>query len=211
MFFYMGLFLLVIAVSLDGFGVGITYGMRRIRVPFVALAIIMLCSGIIVLISMTIGMHLSSYISPGIAEGLGGAILIAIGLYCLVNVVRTKISEQTYKQDHHKIIEANRIKKYGSVLSKPQHADLDQSGSISTSEALLLGSALALDAFGAGLGAAMLGYAPLFTAGLIAFMSGLFVYTGLIAGELLAQNKSLYQVTLLSPFFLIVLGIINLL
>lgn len=211
MFFYMGLFLLVIAVSMDGFGVGITYGMRKIRVPFFALTIIMFCSGIIVLISMTIGMYLSTFISPVIAKELGGTILIAIGLYCLVNVARTKISEQTYMKDHQKIIEANRIKKYGSVLTKPQHADLDQSGSISTSEALLLGSALAVDAFGAGLGAAMLGYAPLLTSGLIAFMSGLFVYSGLLAGELLSQNKSMYQVTLLSPFFLIVLGVINLL
>ncbi|ASN04646.1 sporulation membrane protein YtaF [Virgibacillus necropolis] len=211
MFFYMGLFLLVIAVSLDGFGVGVTYGIRKIRVPFFALIIIMLCSGIIVLVSMTVGTYLSTFIEPVIAEGLGGAILIAIGFYCLLNVVRTKISDQSFMKNQNKIREANRMEKYKTVLTKPQHADLDHSGSISAAEALLLGSALALDAFGAGIGAAMLGYSPIVTSILIALMSGLFVYSGIHAGIFLSTNKSMQKVTLLPPLFLIALGIFNIL
>ncbi|MFZ3578407.1 sporulation membrane protein YtaF [Virgibacillus sp. DJP39] len=211
MFFYFGLFLLVIAVSLDGFGVGITYGLRKIRVPALALTIIMLCSGIIVLISMTIGTYLSKFVDPEIAEGFGGSILIAIGFYCLVNAARSKISDRTFKKNQNKLLEASNIEKYKSVLSKPQHADLDQSGSISGVEALLLGSALALDAFGAGIGAAMLGYSPVITASLIGVMSGLFVYCGINAGILIANNTSINRITLLPPLFLIALGISNIL
>ncbi|WP_404454532.1 sporulation membrane protein YtaF [Virgibacillus necropolis] len=211
MFFYMGLFLLVIAVSLDGFGVGVTYGIRKIRVPFFPLLIIMLCSGIIVLISMTVGTYIATFIDPAIARGLGGAILVAIGLYCLLNVVRSKISDQTFMKNQNRLLEASNTEKYRSVLTNPQHADLDQSGTISAKEALLLGTALALDAFGAGIGAAMLSYSPIVTALLIAMMSGLFVYCGIHAGVFLSKNKSMQKVTFLPPLLLIALGIFNIL
>lgn len=207
----MGLFLLVIAVSLDGFGVGITYGMRQIRVPNFALLIIMLCSGVIVLASMMIGSYITLFISPMIAQNLGGTVLISIGLFCLVNMVRTKIYDQAFVRDQNEIMNANKLYKYRSVLTKPQHADLDQSGSISTVEALLLGSALALDAFGAGIGAAMLGYSPIVTAILIALMSGLFVFSGIKTGILLSKKKAMQKVTLLPPLLLIALGIYNIL
>src|SRR5699024_11873303 len=83
MLFYTWLFFLVIAVSLDGFGVGIAYGMRRIHVPIPALLIIMCCSGVIVLTSMTIGSMLTTFISVNTAKVIGGFILICIGLFCL--------------------------------------------------------------------------------------------------------------------------------
>ena len=42
------------------------------------------------------------------------------------------------------------------ILKKPTRADFDRSGIITGLEALFLGVALSLDAFGAGIGAAML-------------------------------------------------------
>jgi len=90
MLFYTGLMFLVIAVSLDGFGVGVTYGMRKIHIPFIGLGIIMLCSGFIVFLSMTIGNLLSTVISPDIATVFGGVILILIGIFAFYNVLRSK-------------------------------------------------------------------------------------------------------------------------
>ncbi|PAV30953.1 sporulation membrane protein YtaF [Virgibacillus profundi] len=202
MLFYTGLFLLVIAVSLDGFGVGVTYGMRKIIVPFNALFIIMCCSGIIVLLAMTIGSLLSSFISPDIAKIIGGSILIFLGLFSLYNIVRPK-RENTSDESNQNILTA--------VLTTPDKADLDQSGIISANEAVLLGAALALDAFGAGIGASMLGYSPILTAILIAFMSGLFVFCGIRTGILLSKNKQLQGMTFLPPILLIALGFFNIL
>lgn len=73
---YTGMLLLVIAVSLDGFSVGITYGMRKIKVPLLSLTVIMFCSGMIVYLSMEVGDFLRSFISPQGASMLGGGILI---------------------------------------------------------------------------------------------------------------------------------------
>ncbi|EQB37571.1 hypothetical protein M948_03210 [Virgibacillus sp. CM-4] len=201
MLFYTGLIFLVIAVSLDGFGVGITYGMRNIRVPLNALLIIMLCSGIIVLLSMTIGIMLTSILSPNIAGMLGGSILIILGSFALFNCItpRKEIEEKDTNQNI-----------LSTVLSTPDKADLDRSGVISPTEAILLGSALALDAFGAGIGASMLGYGAFLTAGLIAIMSGTFLFCGLKAGIWLAKSRQLQRMTFLPPLLLIALGITSL-
>jgi putative sporulation protein YtaF len=200
MLLYTGLIFLVIAVSLDGFGVGVTYGMRKIRVPLLGILIIMLVSGITVLMAMTIGSSLRAFISPSMAEILGGAILVALGAISLYNVLLSKGKKPT---------ESRKQNILTTVLNTPDKADLDQSGIISANEALLLGTALALDAFGAGIGASMLGYSPVITALLIACMSGLFLYCGIKIGMLLSQSKQLQSMSFIPPILLITLGIFN--
>ncbi len=61
-------------------------------------------------------------------------------------------------------------------------ADFDQSGTITGIEALMLGFALSLDSFGAGIGAAMLGFSPIYLAITVAIMSSLFVLLGIKSG-----------------------------
>ena len=204
MLFYTGLIFLVIAVSLDGFGVGITYGIQKIHVPLIALLIIMLCSGFIVLLSMTIGSMLSAFISPHIAKVFGGSILISLGVFSLYNIVRSKSNiEETSKRSNKKEYVLK------TVLINPDKADLDSSGVISANEALLLGIALALDAFGAGLGASIIGYSTLLTPILISCMSGLFVFSGIRIGLFLSKSKQLQKTTFIAPLLLIALGIYN--
>jgi putative sporulation protein YtaF len=200
MLLYTGLFFLVIAVSLDGFSVGVTYGMRKIRVPFIGLLIIMFCSGITVLLAMTIGSSLRSFISPSMAELLGGGILITLGFISLYNILLSKWNNPS---------ESKKQNILTTVLNTPDKADLDKSGTISANEALLLGTALALDAFGAGIGASMLGYSPVITALLIACMSGVFVFCGIKIGMLLSQSKHLQNMSFLPPILLIALGFFN--
>ncbi|RDW16952.1 sporulation membrane protein YtaF [Oceanobacillus arenosus] len=206
MLYFTGLFLLVIAVSLDGFGVGITYGMQKIKVPLRALFIIMVCSGIVLLTAMTIGKVLETLISADTAKIFGGVILITLGIFSLVNIIRSKLRKQQVTETDPNSTTLSDIK---TVLSTPDKADLDQSGIISVSEAVLLGFALSLDAFGAGIGASMLGYSPVLTAFLIATMSGLFLFSGMRIGILLAQHQKLQRLTLLPPALLIGLGIVN--
>ena len=207
MLFYTGLIFLVIAVSLDGFGVGVTYGIRKTRVPFIALFIIMLCSGVIVLLSMTIGNVLGTFITPHIAKVLGGIILVSLGIFSLFNIIRPESSPD--KTDQLVLKENKKFHDFKRVLSAPDKADLDYSGIITANEAFLLGLALALDAFGAGIGASMLGYSPILTTISIAFMSGLFLFCGIRVGFFISQNKQLQQMTFVPPLLLIALGISN--
>jgi len=208
MLYYSGLLLLVIAVSLDGFGVGITYGMRKIKVPLIPLCIIMICSGIIVYTSMMVGDVLQFFISKEFATLLGGLILITLGLFSLVNLFISKLKESKNETiDHTETTTMHDIK---TVMATPDKADLDRSGTISAWEAFLLGFALALDAFGAGIGASMLGYSPLLMASMTACMSGCFLFLGMRLGILLSKYKKLERLSFLPPAILIGIGILNL-
>jgi len=204
MLFYTGLAFLVIAVSLDGFGVGISYGMRKIIVPNIALLIIMLCSGIVILISMTVGHMLHQVISPQNASILGGVILILLGLFSLVNLIRSKQTPDVSSRKE-------KVNRFTTILMKPDKADWDASGTISSNEALILGIALSLDAFGAGIGASIIGYSPIITPILISLMSGLFVFSGLKIGLLLSKSKQMQKISFIAPLLLIILGILNML
>src|SRR5690625_3291284 len=200
MLFFMGLIILVIAVSFDSLGVGISYGMRKIHVPMSSLFIIMLCSGMVVMVAMSIGHLITQVISPQHASMLGGIILILLGLFSLGNAIRAQQPEQTTTKADHQLT---------TVLMSPDQADWDQSGIISPYEALLLGFALSLDAFGSGICASIIGYSPFITALSISLMSGLFVFSGLKLGLFLAENKRFKKVAFIAPFLLIILGIIN--
>ncbi|MFC0559184.1 manganese efflux pump [Halalkalibacter alkalisediminis] len=75
------------AVSLDSFGIGITYGIRRIRIPFISLLVIMLISSVMVIVAMTMGTVIRLLLLPKYAEMIGGIILVLIGLSELVLVL----------------------------------------------------------------------------------------------------------------------------
>lgn len=211
MFYYMNLISIVIAVSLDGFGVGITYGMRKIKISLLGLLVIMLCSGIIVITSMLVGHILRMFISPNITSVLGSVILIVLGVFVLCSIIRShkreKMRVETGKKEAE--VTTTRMGHFKSVISDPHQADKDRSGTISVGEALVLGTALAMDAFGAGLGAAMLGYSPLLTSILIATMSGAFVFSGIKIGFLLSKNKAMAKLTYFPPILLICIGTFN--
>ncbi|MEI3607355.1 sporulation membrane protein YtaF [Pseudogracilibacillus sp. SE30717A] len=211
MIYYMNLISIVIAVSIDGFGVGITYGMRKIKISLAALLVIMFCSGIIVITSMLIGHILRMFISPEITSILGSSILIALGVFVLCSIIRSHKREKKRVniEGREEKSSLSRMNHFKSVMSDPHQADKDRSGTISVGEALVLGTALAMDAFGAGLGAAMLGYSPIFTTILIATMSGVFVYSGIKIGFLLSQNKAMAKLTYFPPILLICIGAFN--
>ncbi|NMA02477.1 MAG: sporulation membrane protein YtaF, partial [Clostridia bacterium] len=73
-----------IALSLDGFGVGLSYGMRKIRIPWKSLLIISIASALALAFSMIAGQIIASFLSKGIASFLGGLALILVGGWLLL-------------------------------------------------------------------------------------------------------------------------------
>jgi putative sporulation protein YtaF len=96
------------------------------------------------------------------------------------------------------------------ILRTPTIADVDKSGNISVSEAMLLGLALSLDSFGAGIGAALIGFSPLLTASVIAVASGTFIAVGLRIGLLYAEMSWMKKLSVL-PGCVLKMGIMKLL
>mgnify|MGYP001362300128 CR=1 FL=1 len=80
--------LLALAVSLDGFGVGASYGIRGIRIPALSVFIIAACSGAVVWAAMTAGGWLTALMPRAAAQTAGAVLLIAVGLWALAQLNR---------------------------------------------------------------------------------------------------------------------------
>jgi putative sporulation protein YtaF len=205
--YWVSLFFLAFAVSVDGFGVGLTYGLRRMKIPFKSILIISICSAISMLIAMGFGSLLQLWISDIVAQRIGGGILIALGGWVLYQMIRN--NKEVEKTVSERILLHYEIRSLGvviSILRKPTTADFDDSGTITGIEAIMLGAALSLDAFGAGIGASMVGFPPIETSLLIACMSTLFLLLGLKFGNLTSNIKWMDKLSFLPGCLLIILG-----
>ncbi|SMF76812.1 putative sporulation protein YtaF [Paenibacillus uliginis N3/975] len=226
--------LLAMALSLDGFGAGITYGLRRTKIPLLSVLIISLCSGLVLCISMQAGVLLQRVFSPAFASIIGAVILIALGCWSFIQQIRSRsdragdaepispkantagltvLADGAGSQPQTAVFSLE-IRKLGlviQILRSPTRADMDDSGSISSWEAMWLGIALSLDAFGAGLGAAMLGFSPLLTSGVVALFSGLFLVLGMKTGFRVASKGGMRFISYAPAFLLIFMGIMKLL
>ncbi|MDP4161957.1 MAG: sporulation membrane protein YtaF [Bacillota bacterium] len=205
---FFSLLLLAFAVSLDNFSVGFTYGLRKMVMPFKSLLIIAACSATSLLIADSIGHGLQKVFSPHITAGVGGGILILLGAWVLYQFFQSGKSKE--QDSNEKTIVNLEIRSLGlviNILRKPMSADFDHSGTITGIEALILGVALSLDAFGAGIGASLLGFSPLYLAFAVAVMSSLFVYMGIKCGIFFSRSEWVQKLTFLPGVLLIFIGI----
>lgn len=178
------------------------------HIPFKSIGIIACCSAIALITAMGIGRVAIRFFSPGFAESLGGVILICLGAWVLYQFFRSEKVKDVLP--HEKTIVNFEIKSLGlviNILQKPMSADFDKSGTITGIEALMLGLALSLDAFGAGVGAAMLGYSPYYLAIAVAIMSSLFVFMGLRVGSVFANTSWVKKCSFVPGILLILIGI----
>lgn len=210
---FASLAIIALAVSLDSFSVGITYGLRRMRLPFLSIMVIACCSSAMILVATGVARGLAASFSPEMAERLGGLILIGLGFWGLYQVVKEDGISPSRRNAPKKIqkkmwkLELKRVGIVIQVLRSPLEADMDRSGAISGLEAVLLGLALSLDAFGAGVGAGLIGFAPWLTALSIGVMSSLFLYLGMISAPLLIGARWTNRVAFLPALVLITIGL----
>ena len=162
--------LMAVALSLDGFGVGLAYGLRRIRIPMSSVIAIALCTVFAMGISMLFGSWVTSWLGFIPARLLGATILLTLGVFQLARAIwngqRGNLPEAVpamavaLQKPVLEPIFRFQLSFFGfviQVLKTPAIADVDGSGGISLRESILLGSALAMDAFASGIGAAMAG------------------------------------------------------
>lgn len=230
--------LLALAASLDGFGTGLSYGLRRIRVPWAALVLIAVCSGAAVWASMTLGGFAARLIPPEAARRAGALVLVAIGGWALAQQIgrrcggpASEASAEPADEEAGRLAsgagkavgrasaadgsagpacDAGRASAAGRllrILQSPPLADFDGSGSISAGEAIWLGAALSLDAFGAGVGAAWLGLPVAPTALASAVAGAALLYAGLKTGGALSGVRAVRRLSVLPGCLLVLLGI----
>jgi len=182
---FLAILFFALAVSTDGFMVGLAYGVKKIRIPWSSLLLIALASATAVSISMICGTGLAVLVPPAWTGKIGAFFIFLIAVYFLMQACRSRL--ENLEGDVREPLMAFSIKPLGiiiQILREPSSADFDCSGVISLREAVFLGFALAVDALGAGLGMAMAGYDIFCTALMVAVLKLILVSSGMALGKI---------------------------
>ena len=143
---------------------------------------------------MTFGIVLAFFLPNGSAVILGALVLVVVGLWIIL---------QQYFLNLWDCLIIN-------ILKEPVQADLNKSGEIDLKEAFFLGFALAMDALGAGLGAAMSGYSLFWTSLLVGATEFIMINSGIIVGQRLQIDRLKKTATILPGGIIIILGLTKL-
>ncbi|CUH97597.1 putative membrane protein [Propionispora sp. 2/2-37] len=203
--------LLAIALSLDGFVAGIAYGLKKITIPYISLAIV----GTITMLTTAAAVFCSSsvaeFINPHAAVISGALLLIAIGIFSLFQEYLTK-SVPSYQADN-STTAAKLTFSIGriviSIMAKPETADMDHSNRISSTEAVFLGLALGIDNLVATFAAGLMNTLPLYTPILMGVIQILALYSGLSSAHKLIPAGLKRRVPYLPGVILIILGLLR--
>lgn len=191
-----------ISSSGDSFVVGLSYGIKKVRINLLNNILVAVISGLGTILSMLFGKLLMNFISHHYANMLGSWLLIALGLYMLMSSLRNKsyISKNCKKDEKH-------YSGYRLLLDNPDLLDINNSKNIETNEALSLGLVLCINNIGLGIGASIAGLNPILTSVLTVIASMIFVPLGCFIGEKLAKNKTARYTDFSAALLIIVLGI----
>ncbi|GIO30571.1 MULTISPECIES: sporulation membrane protein YtaF [Paenibacillus] len=126
---------IALASNLDNAGVGAAYGVRNIKIPFYASAVIAFMGFLLTLIGGLSGQVIALWIPPEICNIIGMVILVAIGLWVMLQpfLERKKPKKET---------PPGLIKE---ILKNPEAADFNQSKTVDFKESVILGIALSIN------------------------------------------------------------------
>lgn len=150
----LALILLSVSLSMDSLGIGISYGIRKIRIPWSAKLIICAISMIITAIAVTLGTLILVVIPGKVAEIIGILMLAFLGLFIILSAVLPKREKKS------KSVRSIVLKPLGitvKIIRNPVSCDFDKSKHIDILEAVYLGIALSIDSFAAGVSSVISG------------------------------------------------------
>ncbi|ERJ12675.1 sporulation membrane protein YtaF [Haloplasma contractile] len=184
---FLSMILMSVALSIDGLGVGLAYGVRGIKIKLFHIVLISCSAAFVMGISILLGQVIKTIIPDDFDRLIGGTILLLIGLWQLIEGwKRTKLKNLKESGCQSVVLVKIKIKLLGIILQvvcDPREADLDHSGDIDFKEAILLGIALNIDALGAGIGAGVAGFSMI-----LAPISALFLFVSLLLGLYIGKN-----------------------
>lgn len=150
--------LISIALSIDAFAVGISYGVQKVKIEPNAFGIVGLVSILIMSVSLNIGKKMASFFPDDVVRIIGVSILILLG----VSFIRKSL-----------------------YADKEQQAmcDYDQSRDISWIEGIAVGAAISIDTVSVAIGLSASGFHNMFIPWIVGVMQIVFLLGGCICGK----------------------------
>lgn len=203
---------LAASVSIDAFGIGITYGLRNTKINGFAKIILFIISIFITGLSVWIGNGISNIFPSIVITFIGSTLLIAMGLFVIYQSLLNKKEVTTKINQNEPKIYRIFIEFLGitiQIIRNPISSDLDGSKKIDVKEALYIGICLSIDSFCVGICGSIIGYNSILFPVLVATFQLLFLSIGRLLGEKLSSVSKLPENiwNVLSGVLLICIGI----
>ena len=142
----LSLLILALSVSIDSFGIGITYGIRNTKICRTSKIILFVISILITTLSVQIGGVLNEIFSKEFTKWIGACFLVLMGLWIIYQALSPK-KEEVLQLPSPTVYEFM-IRFLGitvQIIRNPMFSDLDHSKKIDWKEASYLGFCLSID------------------------------------------------------------------
>lgn len=211
------LLVLALALSIDAFGIGISYGVRKINFKISSLVIISFIALLFSSISIWLGTVIASVFSKNITSFISILILVILGLF----IIKKGIEKDDYKpissydtNNEHKNIYSLFIKSLGitiNIIKTPSICDLNNSLKIDPKEALYLGIALSLDCIGTSIAISSFGrYTFLFPIFIVIFQLTFLLLGTFLGKKTIVKFLDESKISITSGLILITIGFLRL-
>ncbi len=201
--------LTAVALSIDAFAIGLSYGIREIKFSQTVIFIISFISVSILAASMFLGSILETFLSINAAAIISFLILLGLGLSFLLEGYIKQLVSKKRKMNEENLAHIT-ISKWGVVVNvfvDCEEKDTDTIKDITFKEAIYLGVALSLDSLGVGFGSAI-GNVNFFQVVCFSFLfSILAIPLGLFLGKKFQLYSENIRTLWISGTILIILGI----
>jgi putative sporulation protein YtaF len=146
-------FWLAISTNVDNFGVGVAYGIKRIRIGAASNLLIACCNCSGTYLSMKAGDTLARVFPASVCSTIGSCTIVLVGIWALLNTFAFggSDSEKNAAGRPQEIIQLEYISQHPEVL------DVDQTGHVNVRESLPLAFALTISNLATGMGARLAG------------------------------------------------------
>lgn len=201
------IFLFALSVNIDNFVVGLSYGIKKIKILPLSNLLIAIISCIGTILSMGLGKIINKLMPTNIANITGNIILIVMGIWAVFNSL---IDNKSDKPEERKKLSNEHIK-CNNVLKNPDKVDKDNSGFIDVKESVILALALTLNNFGMGIGASIAGLNVKMTSLFTFIVSIVAITLGYMLGEKYLSKTFGKYTAIVSGISIIFLGIYELL
>lgn len=180
------IFLLALSSNLDNIGVGTSYGIRKINIPFTSNLLIALITSSGTILSILLGRTIYVFLSKNMAGLLGAGVIIAAGIWVIFQEQAMRRGHEA-REEQLPIVQGG-LSRFGfreivMILDHPLLADWDFSGHIDLREATALACGLTLNNIPNGVGAGLLGLSALITTAAVFLLSIIAIWTGIFCGH----------------------------
>ena len=211
----LGIIILAISLSMDSLGIGISYGIRGIKISCKAKLTMCLISVAFTSIAVFFGNLLNSFMPEYLSKLIGAVMLIAFGIFIIFQSIYKKNKDKKLAvRNSNELIKnaSNIINDSVKIIRNPICGDVDKSQDIDCIESIYLGIALSIDSFGAGISSVTSGLNSMFIPIVTAVCQYLFLSGGVFFGKRLSVLKNINSqiFVVISGVLLIILAMVRL-